>query len=68
MEVVSLYDFTGEALRPWAEAGYQCHAYDIQHPHEGRVFARASILRKQICTIQRRLAHHIATTRCTRAA
>ena len=37
MEVVSLYDFTGEALRPWAEAGYECHAYDIQHPHEGRV-------------------------------
>ena len=37
MEGVSLYDFTGEALRPWAEAGYECHAYDIQHPHEGRV-------------------------------
>jgi|TARA_R110002074_G_scaffold40260_2_gene107665 hypothetical protein len=29
--VISLYDFTGEALRPWAEAGYQCFAYDIQH-------------------------------------
>lgn len=31
MHVVSLYDFTGEALRPWAERGYQCFAYDIQH-------------------------------------
>ena len=29
--VLSLYDFTGEALRPWAEAGYTCHAFDIQH-------------------------------------
>ena len=31
MEVVSLYDYTGEALRPWAEAGFECFAYDIQH-------------------------------------
>jgi hypothetical protein len=29
--VLSLYDFTGEACRPWAEAGYECYAYDIQH-------------------------------------
>lgn len=34
--VLSLYDYTGEALRPWAEAGYQCYAVDIQHPIEGR--------------------------------
>jgi hypothetical protein len=34
--VISLYDFTGEALKPWAEAGYTCHAFDIQHPVEGR--------------------------------
>ena len=34
--VLSLYDFTGEALKPWAEAGYQCYAFDIQHPVEGR--------------------------------
>ena len=30
-QVISLYDYTGEALRPWAEAGYECYAYDIQH-------------------------------------
>ena len=30
--VLSLYDFTGEALKPWAEAGYTCYAFDIQHP------------------------------------
>jgi len=32
--VLSLYDFTGEALKPWAEAGYQCYAFDIQHSKE----------------------------------
>lgn len=32
--VISLYDFTGEALKPWAEAGYECYAYDIQHSKE----------------------------------
>ena len=32
--VISLYDYTGEALKPWAEAGYQCFAYDIQHKVE----------------------------------
>lgn len=29
--VISLYDFTGEALKPWAEVGHTCYAYDIQH-------------------------------------
>jgi hypothetical protein len=32
--VLSLYDFTGEALKPWAEAGYTCYAFDIQHDKE----------------------------------
>ena len=35
MKVISLYDFTGEAVRPWAEAGYQCYCYDIQHDYDG---------------------------------
>jgi len=34
--VLSLYDYTGEALKPWAAAGYECHAFDIQHPTDGR--------------------------------
>jgi len=29
--VLSLYDITGEALRPWAVDGYECYAFDIQH-------------------------------------
>lgn len=32
MKVASLFDFTGNMLRPWLEAGYECHIYDIQHP------------------------------------
>ena len=35
--VISLYDYTGEALKPWAEAGYTCHAFDIQHDESGWV-------------------------------
>jgi hypothetical protein len=36
--VISLYDFTGEACRPWAEAGHECFCYDIQHDNRmGRV-------------------------------
>lgn len=29
--VISLYDYTGEAVMPWAEAGYECYCFDIQH-------------------------------------
>ena len=29
--VISLYDYTGEALKPWAMNGYECYAFDIQH-------------------------------------
>ena len=29
--VLSLYDYTGEAVKPWAKAGYDCYCFDIQH-------------------------------------
>ena len=29
--VISLYDFTGEAAKPWALDGYDCVCFDIQH-------------------------------------
>ena len=35
--VISLYDFTGEAVKPWAEAGYTCLCYDIQHDFQPHV-------------------------------
>lgn len=34
MIVLSLYDFTGEAVKPWAKAGFTCYCYDIQHGEE----------------------------------
>lgn len=35
--VLSLYCFTGEAVRPWAAAGFDCYCFDIQHPEGGTV-------------------------------
>ena len=32
MVVVSLCDRTGNMVRPWAEAGYECYCVDIRHP------------------------------------
>jgi hypothetical protein len=29
--VISLYDYTGIAVRPWADAGFDCLCFDIQH-------------------------------------
>lgn len=26
-----MYDYTGTAARPWADAGYHCYCFDIQH-------------------------------------
>jgi len=32
MDVISLYDYTGEMLRPWARfSKVNCYAYDLQH-------------------------------------
>lgn len=43
--VVSLCDLTGNMVRPWAEAGYDCLCIDLQHPfrrerQEGRITYR----------------------------
>ncbi len=35
--VVSLFDYTGNAVRDWAAAGWQCLCLDLQHPEGGRV-------------------------------
>lgn len=29
--IISLCEYSGEMLKPWADAGHECHAYDIQH-------------------------------------
>lgn len=36
MTVLSLFDFTGNMVRPWAEAGYDCTIVDLQHQQTGR--------------------------------
>jgi hypothetical protein len=38
-KVISLYDYTAVTVTPWAQAGYQCFCYDIQHPEGGEVIA-----------------------------
>ena len=43
MKVISLYDFTGEAVRPWANAGYDCYCYDIQHTGHTEIVGKGSI-------------------------
>ena len=30
--VVSCFDLTGALVAPWADAGYECHIVDMQHP------------------------------------
>jgi hypothetical protein len=32
LTVLSLFDFSGVFVRPWADAGYSCICVDIQHP------------------------------------
>lgn len=31
--VLSLFDYSGVMVAPWAEAGYECWCVDIQHPY-----------------------------------
>ena len=33
--IISLFDFTGIAVKPWADDGYDCHIYDIKHCEDG---------------------------------
>ena len=35
--VVSLFDYTGNMVRPWAEAGHHCTIVDVQHEREGMI-------------------------------
>ena len=31
MLAISLFDYTGNMLKPWLKAGYECHVIDVQH-------------------------------------
>lgn len=47
--IVSLFDYSGNMVLPWAEAGYECVCYDIKHdgtttpPHKNIRFAYADL-------------------------
>jgi len=65
--VISLYDFTGEALKPWAEQGYTCYAYDIQHQKDnprkecvgkGAIWYTYCDLQKNSGTVHKTLIEH----------
>jgi len=44
MIIVSMFDESGNALRPWAVAGHQCHAFDwVNVPHIERFASGGSI-------------------------
>jgi hypothetical protein len=30
--VVSLFDYSGNMVAPWADAGFLCYCVDLQHP------------------------------------
>ena len=30
--MISCFDLTGNMAKPWADAGYECHIVDVQHP------------------------------------
>jgi hypothetical protein len=30
--VISFFDLSGVLVKPWADAGYECHIIDMQHP------------------------------------
>lgn len=36
MIAVSLFDYTGNMLKPWHEAGYTCYALDLQHDNKNK--------------------------------
>ena len=35
--VFSFFDLSGVLVKPWADAGYECHIVDMQHPEEMKV-------------------------------
>lgn len=45
MIALSLYDFTGVMVQPWARNGHECICVDWQHPKEGRFENGTSFIR-----------------------
>lgn len=62
--VLSFYDYTGEAVRPWAEQGYDCHIFDIQHPEFLLVFDAIEEVGEIGGTIQKLVGPDLLGARC----
>jgi len=46
--VLSLCDYTGNIVEPWAEAGYRCICVDLSHPEEITVNGRVTLIRADV--------------------
>ena len=58
--VVSLFDLTGIMVKPWAEAGYECHIFDIQHEdghllHDNIYTHKIDLLKQQPIDIKNKM-------------
>jgi hypothetical protein len=42
--VISLFDYTGEMVAPWAKAGYRCYCVDLQHPPGETCFGNVTLV------------------------
>lgn len=71
--VISLCDFTGNAVRPWAEAGYRCWIVDIKHKEginkkENNIYAIGMDITKFEPPEDRNIAFVFAFPPCTHMA
>jgi hypothetical protein len=71
--VISLCDRTGVAVRPWADAGYECWCVDVQHSirrerQEGLVHFVWGDVRSWCPPVGRRIAFVMAFPPCTHLA
>ena len=42
--VISLFDLSGEMCKPWAEAGYDCFLFDVQHTQDVIFHGRCTVV------------------------
>lgn len=71
--VISLCDLTGNMVRPWAEAGYECWCVDIEHSIrrtkvEGNIHYIWGDVRSFKRPTRKQIAFVIAQTPCTHVA
>ncbi len=48
MQVISLCDYTGIMVKPWAEAGHDCLCLDVRHPFNEKTSGRITKRRADV--------------------